>query len=110
MRSLLGSTLSFTALAVALVGVVVATLAARSGSEKLWRTARWGAYTNLWILLVANLLMVQALVARDFSVSYVAQVGSHATPLFFTIISLWGALEGSILFWGLGPGGATRRS
>lgn len=107
MRSLLGSALSFSALAVALVGIVVATLAARSGSEKLWRTARWGAYTNLWLLLIANLLMVQALVARDFSVSYVAQVGSHATPLFFTIISLWAALEGSILFWGLVLAGYT---
>jgi cytochrome c-type biogenesis protein CcmF len=26
-------------------------------------------------------------------------VGSRSTPLFFTIISLWSALEGSILFW-----------
>jgi cytochrome c-type biogenesis protein CcmF len=43
--------------------------------------------------------MVVALVTHDFSVSYVAQVGSRATPLFYTVISLWGALEGSILFW-----------
>ncbi len=43
--------------------------------------------------------MVYALVTHDFSVSYVAQVGSRATPLFYTVISLWGALEGSILFW-----------
>ena len=28
-----------------------------------------------------------------------AQVGSRATPLLYTIASLWGALEGSILFW-----------
>ena len=32
---------------------------------------------------------------------YVAQVGSRATPLIFTIVSLWSALEGSILFWGV---------
>src|SRR5688572_15063934 len=43
--------------------------------------------------------MVYALVAHDFSVKYVAMVGSRATPLFYTVISLWGALEGSILFW-----------
>ncbi len=101
MRSFLGTFLSSLALAVALGGLVVAVLAARRGSERLWRTARWGAYANLWIMLVANLLMVQALVVRDFSLSYVAQVGSHATPLFFTVISLWAALEGSLLFWGL---------
>lgn len=101
MRSFLGSTLSMAALAVALVSMVLAIAAARSGDERVWRSARWGTYAVLWILAVANLLMVQALVTRDFSVSYVAQVGSHATPLFFTVISLWAALEGSILFWGL---------
>ena len=44
--------------------------------------------------------MLVALVTHDFSVSYVAQVGSRSTPLLYTIISLWSALEGSILFWG----------
>ena len=43
--------------------------------------------------------MVYALVTHDFSVGYVSQVGSRATPLFYTIISLWGALEGSIVLW-----------
>ncbi|MEO5509363.1 MAG: cytochrome c biogenesis protein CcsA, partial [Longimicrobiales bacterium] len=44
--------------------------------------------------------MVYALVTHDFSIDYVAQVGSRSTPLFFTVISLWSSLEGSILFWG----------
>ncbi len=51
-------------------------------------------------MLGANLTMVWALVAHDFSVHYVAQVGSRATPLVYTVVSLWSALEGSILFWG----------
>jgi cytochrome c-type biogenesis protein CcmF len=101
MRSFLGTALCTAALAVALAGMVASVVAARSGDRRIWRWARWSAYTNLWILAVANLLMVQALVVRDFSLTYVAQVGSHATPLFFTIISLWAALEGSLLFWGL---------
>jgi cytochrome c-type biogenesis protein CcmF len=100
-RSLLGTSLSAAALAVAVVGLVVAAQSARRSDDRLWEWAKRGAYANLWIMAVANLLMVQALVVRDFSLSYVAQVGSHATPLFFTIISLWAALEGSILFWGL---------
>jgi cytochrome c-type biogenesis protein CcmF len=45
--------------------------------------------------------MERALITHDFSVSYVAQVGSRATPLFYTIISAWSALEGSILLWAL---------
>lgn len=48
----------------------------------------------------ANLAMVYALVTDDFSIRYVTQVGSRATPLLFKIVSLWSALEGSILFWG----------
>ncbi|MCY3971421.1 MAG: heme lyase CcmF/NrfE family subunit [Acidobacteria bacterium] len=46
-------------------------------------------------------VMWYALLSHDFSVSYVAQVGSLATPLHITIFSLWSSLEGSILFWGL---------
>ena len=44
--------------------------------------------------------MIYALVTHDFSVKYVADVGSRETPLYYTVISLWAALEGSILFWG----------
>lgn len=62
-----------------------------------------GAVRGAWYAFVglaaANLLMVGALVTRDFSIAYVAQVGSRDTPLLFTVASLWGALEGSILFW-----------
>jgi cytochrome c-type biogenesis protein CcmF len=48
----------------------------------------------------SNLVMVKALLEHDFSVKYVSMVGSRATPTIFTIVSLWSALEGSILFWG----------
>jgi cytochrome c-type biogenesis protein CcmF len=44
--------------------------------------------------------MIYALVAHDFSVSYVAQVGSRSVPLWVSIVSFWSSLEGSILFWG----------
>ena len=58
--------------------------------------AAWCAFAGL---AAANLLMVVALATGDFSIAYVAQVGSRETPLLFTIASLWAALEGSILFW-----------
>ena len=45
--------------------------------------------------------MGYALLTHDFSVSYVAQVGSRAVPTWVTVVSLWSSLEGSILFWGL---------
>jgi cytochrome c-type biogenesis protein CcmF len=49
--------------------------------------------------------MVWALLARDFSISYVAQVGSHSVPNWVAFVSLWSSLEGSILFWGVVIGG-----
>ena len=52
-------------------------------------------------MAAANGLMVWALLARDFSVSYVAHVGSRAVPDWVAVVSLWSSLEGSILFWGL---------
>src|SRR5687768_6391941 len=60
--------------------------------------AVWGLFA---CMLAANLTMEYALLTHDFSVKYVAQVGSRETPTLFTIVSLWSALEGSILFWGL---------
>ena len=66
--------------------------------------ARWArrlAYFFAISIGLANLLMVYALVTHDFSVSYVKQVGSLASPTWVSVVSLWSSLEGSILFWGL---------
>src|SRR6266478_5273859 len=52
-------------------------------------------------MALANLTMEYALLTHDFSVSYVAHVGSRAVPTWVSIVSLWSSLEGSILFWGL---------
>jgi cytochrome c-type biogenesis protein CcmF len=98
---ILGLTATTVALALALYGIVAAVMGVRQRKPELVRSARSAAYANFVLLALANFAMVYALVTHDFSVSYVAQVGSRATPLFFTIISLWSSLEGSILFWGL---------
>jgi cytochrome c-type biogenesis protein CcmF len=63
--------------------------------------ARRAATGFFVFMLLANAIMVYALLTHDFSVHYVAQVGSRATPTVYTVVSLWSALEGSILFWGL---------
>lgn len=46
-------------------------------------------------------VMERALITRDFTVKYVADNGSSATPAVFNFATLWGALEGSILLWTL---------
>jgi len=48
---------------------------------------------------MACAVLVWALVTHDFSVRYVADNGARAVPLYYTVISLWAALEGSLLLW-----------
>jgi cytochrome c-type biogenesis protein CcmF len=45
--------------------------------------------------------MERALITRDFSLSYVAENGSAATPALYNVATLWAALEGSIILWSL---------
>ena len=101
MTRLLGASATAFSLALAVYGVFAAWWGVRSRRPELVASARATAYAVFGLMLVANLAMVYALVTHDFSISYVAQVGSRSTPVLFTVISLWGALEGSILFWGL---------
>ena len=88
------------ALAIAVVGIALLITGARRKSAQLVQAGYGAVYTIAALVTVATALMVFGLLTHDFSISYVAQVGSRATPTIFTIISLWGALEGSILFWG----------
>lgn len=99
MTGLLAHNALLVSLATVAFGAVLAPIAIRTGRRE-WLDLVYGAvYTNFLLVSVAAVSMVVALVSHDFSVSYVAAVGSRSTPLLFTIISLWGALEGSILFW-----------
>ncbi|MGQ0639522.1 MAG: heme lyase CcmF/NrfE family subunit [Gemmatimonadaceae bacterium] len=100
MTRLLGFDALAIALGVTLFGVFGAPFAVRRGGDQaLNGLVRGAVYTVFGLTSVATAAMIFALVTHDFSISYVAQVGSRSTPLFFTIISLWSALEGSILFW-----------
>ena len=52
--------------------------------------------------MLALVAMERALITRDFSLAYVADVGSRRTPpALFNFAALWSALEGSILLWAL---------
>lgn len=51
--------------------------------------------------LMATGAMEHALLTHDFSLVYVADNNSRATPLLYDITGMWSALAGSILLWGL---------
>lgn len=96
----LGTGLVLLSLFLAAVGSVLGFWAGYQHHLEAWAWARRAAYGFAASMLGANLLMVYALITHDFSVRYVAEVGSKATPIYFTIVSLWASLDGSILFWG----------
>jgi len=56
-------------------------------------------------LLVSSLLTMFAielgLLTNDLSVHYIANNSAASTPLLYKIASAWGALEGSLVLWGL---------
>ncbi|MGE0453092.1 MAG: heme lyase CcmF/NrfE family subunit [Vicinamibacteria bacterium] len=97
----LGRSLILLSLLCATAGALVAFSSGARRSAAGWAWARRFAYGYAACAIGANLLMIYALLARDFSVSYVAQVGSLAVPNWVAVVSLWSSLEGSILFWGL---------
>ena len=101
MTAALGRALLLFSLLVASAGALVSFVAGRRSSAKGWAWSRRFAYAYCASIALANLVMVYALLAHDFSVSYVAQVGSRQVPTWVSIVSLWSSLEGSILFWGL---------
>jgi cytochrome c-type biogenesis protein CcmF len=66
---------------------------------RLVRTAL--VYAGLAALggVLAVVAMQRALITRDFSLEYVARVGSTRTPPLYNVAAMWSSLEGSILLW-----------
>src|SRR5216684_336768 len=93
----------FIILASVLVATTGAFIAYAAGAKRSPEGLRWSqrfAYAFAALMVAATGVMEYALITHDFSVQYVAHVGSTQVPLWVTIVSLWSSLEGSILFWG----------
>ena len=99
MISILGRSMVLIALAVSVLGAFAGIAGGMKRSEQAWKWSRIAAYVAAFAMTAAIGLMEYALITHDFSVSYVAKVGSTTTPLWVTIVSLWSSLEGSILLW-----------
>lgn len=100
------STLGYASVLAALLGAAVMAAAGlytgmgRRGTEASAALARRAAYFTFFAMSAAMIVMEVALLTHDFSVDYVARVGSRETPTYYSAISLWSSLDGSILFWG----------
>ncbi|MBW3612843.1 MAG: cytochrome c biogenesis protein CcsA, partial [Chloroflexi bacterium] len=81
--------------------IVAHLLAARGGDPRLGTSGRRAVVGSFVAAAVAGVAMTISLLTHDFSVRYVAENNATTTPPFISAISLWAALEGSILFWTL---------
>ena len=74
-------------------------LGARTNRSRLIQSARNGAYLACGFATLSSLVLLIALVTRDFSLEYVASHTSRELPLTYTIAAFWAGQEGSLLFW-----------
>ena len=99
MTALIGHTSILLAFSLALIGIVIPIIGSRR------EDARYFAYTRLAILgqfvlvTLAASSLIYGLVTTDFSIKYVAFNTTRATPVYYRVTGLWGALEGSLLLW-----------
>ena len=89
MNALVGHLATLLALLLAGVGAAAAFVGGRRGDARYITGAQRAGIAVFVLVALAFLIMERALITHDFSVSYVAQVGSRETPLFYTVISRW---------------------
>src|SRR6266508_5094810 len=97
----LGTFALFLGLVLAVYGAVASVMGARKGRPVLVESARTTAYSLLGLVAAANGAMLAAILSNDFAIRYVAENSSRETPVFFKVLSLWSADEGSLLLWNL---------
>ncbi len=99
MTATIGSASLLTALALACWGIAAPLLGARTGRQGYFASARGAILGQFALVTVASLALIYALVTTDFSIKYVAMNTTRATPIYYRVTGLWGALEGSLLLW-----------
>ena len=95
-------TLGYAGIVVAAVSAAVLTVAGAvgaTGDRRSGHVARVAARVLLAAAVVAMLALVAALLTDDFSLRYVAENHSRATPFPFDVATAWAALEGSVVLW-----------
>lgn len=85
--------------AVAAAALTVSGALGAAGDRRMAPVARTSARVLLAGGAMSMLVLVAALLADDFSLRYVAEHHSRATPFPFDVATAWAALEGSIVLW-----------
>ena len=99
MTSVIGHTSIFLAFLLALSGIVIPIIGARSGDDRYFTLTRLAVLGQFVFVTLAASALIYGLVATDFSIKYVAFNTTRSTPIYYRVTGLWGALEGSLLLW-----------
>lgn len=99
MTASIGHTSIILAFLLALWGIIAPIIGTRTGREGFLTSARAGITGQFLLVTLASLALIYALVTTDFSIKYVAFNTTRATPIYYRVTGLWGALEGSLLLW-----------
>lgn len=89
------------ALCMAVTQAIFPILGAHRGVASWVALAQPAAMGQLLFMLIAYLALTYGFLSHDFSILYVASNSNTALPTLYQISGVWGAHEGSLLFWAL---------
>ncbi len=95
----LGSSALTLALALSIYAAVAGVLGAVRRDARLQTSARLTAIAVFLATTTAIVVMQAALLTDDFTVKYVAEHSRIESPVWVKVVTLWAALEGSVLLW-----------
>jgi len=87
------------AFSLALWGMIAPILGSRDGRPWFFASTRAAILGQFFFVTLASSCLIYALVTTDFSIRYVVFNTTRATPVYYRVTGLWGALEGSLLLW-----------
>lgn len=95
----IGNGLLCLALGVALLLSVYPLWGVARGDARMMASSRLFAWLLFMSVAGAFLVLVNAFVVNDFTVTYVASNSNTQLPVWYRVAATWGAHEGSLLLW-----------
>ncbi len=95
----LGMATVWMAFALSIYAIFTGIAGALRRDARLQTSARFAAVAVFLAMTAGIAVMETALLLDDFSVKYVAEHSRIASPTWVKIVTLWSALEGSVMFW-----------
>lgn len=94
-----GNISTFLAFVLSVYVVIASVIGAKTKRSDLVKSAENGSLAVCFLLIVASISLIHALLNLDFSLKYVALNASSDLPTIYRITALWAGQAGSLLLW-----------